>query len=54
MRVDENGNIIVDAVKPLENLGDYAHKDFDDIAHQLSDELNKGDDDDEMAYKLGY
>ena len=52
--VDENGNIIVDAVKPLENLGDYAHKDFDDIAHQLSDELNKGDDDDEMAYKFGY
>lgn len=54
MKVDENGNVIVDNVQPLQNIGAYLHEDFDKVAQDVAEELSRGDDDDEMAYNLNY
>lgn len=54
MKVDENGNVIVDNVQPLQDIGAYLHEDFDTVAQNVAEELSKGDDDDEMAYNLNY
>lgn len=54
MKVDKDGNVIVDNVQPLHDLGEYLRKDFDTVAQETAEILSKGDDDDEMAYKLGY
>lgn len=54
MKVDENGNVIVDNVQPLQDIGAYLHEDFDKVAQNVAEELSRGDDDDEMAYNLNY
>lgn len=54
MQIDDNGNVIVDNVQPLLDMGQYLHKDFDAVAQEVAEEMSKGDDDDEMAYKLNY
>lgn len=54
MKVDENGNVIVDNVQPLQDIGVYLHEDFDTVAQDVAEELSRGDDDDEMAYNLNY
>lgn len=54
MKVDKNGNVIVDNVQPLQDIGAYLHEDFDKVAQNVAEELSRGDDDDEMAYNLNY
>jgi hypothetical protein len=54
MNIDSDGNIIASTVKPLENLNEYFHKDFDEVAHDLEEDLKKGDEDEEMANLLNY
>lgn len=54
MKVDKDGNVIVDAVQPLQDINNYFHQDFDDVAHDMAEQLSKGDEDDEMAERLGY
>lgn len=54
MTVDAEGNVVVDNAQPLQGLNSYFHRDFDDVAHTLAETLSKGDEDEEMAYKLNY
>lgn len=54
MKVDSNGNVISSGVKPLQDLNDYFHKDFDEVAHELEEILNRGDENEEMANLLNY
>ncbi len=54
MYVDENGKIHLQSAKTLKDLGEYALNDYDDVAHELEETLNKGDEDEEMAEMLNY
>ena len=54
MYIDSDGNIKVTDTKPLNDINQYFHDDFDTVAHNLANELSKGDENEEMAEKLGY
>ena len=54
MKVDENGNVTVEYVQLLQDIGAYLHEDFDKVAQDVAEELSRGDDDDEMSYNLNY
>lgn len=54
MYIDEKGNIHLQSAQTLKDLGNYALSDYDDVAHELEETLNKSDEDEEMAEMLNY
>jgi len=54
MPIQSDGTVTVDSIQELQNLGDYFHNDFDEVAHDLEDAAKKGDENDIMANLLNY
>lgn len=54
MKIDSNGKVVVDSVKPLNDLGEFFDKDFDEVDAAFYEAAQRGDDDEEMAHMFNY